>query len=120
MRREKKGPPLIRAALLLALLLGSLTLVVWRQSHALTVLRELEAVRRERAVEEARRSALSRRVEELESRGRVSAAARERLGMRVPTGSEIVILPLAEPAPATFASAPPAPVPVSAAARGEG
>lgn len=85
----------VRLALLLALLLGSLTLVVWRQSHALAVLRELETVRRERVVEEARRSALSRRVEQLESRTRVSAVARARFDMRLPSGDEIVILPLA-------------------------
>ena len=100
----RKGPPVIRMALLFALLLGSLTLVVWRQSHALAVLRELDAVRRERVVEEARRAALVRRVEQLESRARVSEAAGSRLGMRLPTGEEIVILPLGEPAPAALAS----------------
>jgi cell division protein FtsL len=93
----KARTPVVRMALLLALLLGSLTMVVWRQSHALAVLRELEAVRRERVVEEARRSALSRRVEQLESRTRVSAAARARFGMRLPSGDELVILPLAPP-----------------------
>ena len=90
----RKGPPVIRAALLLAALLGSLTLVVWRQSQALEMLRELDAVRQERVVEEARRASLARRVEQLESRARVASAARDRLGMRVPTGSELVILPL--------------------------
>lgn len=97
----------VRMALVLALLLGSLTMVVWRQSHALAVLRDLEAVRHERVVEEARRSALSRRVEELESRTRVSAVARTRFGMRLPSGDEIVILPLAPP-PAGLAASEPA------------
>ncbi len=92
----KKRIPVIRMALLFALVLGSLTLVVWRQSHALAVQRELESVRRERVVEEARRSTLVRRVELMESRTRVSAAARERFGMRLPSGDEIVILPLSE------------------------
>lgn len=94
-----KGTPLIRTALLFALLLGSLTLVVWRQSRALSELRELDAVKRDRVVEEARRSALVRRVEQLESRARVSEVARERFGMRLPSGREIVILPLHGPAP---------------------
>lgn len=94
----KRGTPMVKAALLFAFLLGSLTLVVWRQSHALGMLRELEAVRHERVVEEARRASLSRRVEQLESRGRVSRVARDRFGMRLPSGSEIVILPLREPA----------------------
>lgn len=108
-RTGRKGPPVIRAALLLAGLLGSLTLVVWRQSVALEMLRDLDAVRQERIVEEARRASLARRIEELESRGRVSAAARDRLGMRVPTGGELVILPLVEPSRATYAAAEPRP-----------
>jgi cell division protein FtsL len=111
--RVKRGIPVIRTALLFAALLGSLTLVVWRQSQALTVLRELDRVRSDRVVEEARRAALLRRVEHLESRSRVSELARTRFGMRLPTGDEIVILPLREPgiaepaAPPTVASGPP-------------
>ncbi len=101
----KRRIPVIRTALLFALLLSSLTLVVWRQSQALAVQRELESVRRERVVEEARRAALARRVELLESRTRVSAAARDRFGMRLPSGDEIVILPLSEPPPGVAVSA---------------
>jgi cell division protein FtsL len=101
----RRGPPVIRMALLMAGLLTSLTLVVWRQSEALEVLRAMEAVHQERIIEEARLSRLSRRVEELESRGRVSAAARDRLGMRVPTGSELVILPLTVPTYTALAAA---------------
>lgn len=93
----KKGTPVIRTALLFAVLLASLTLVVWRQSRALEVLRAMDEARRERVVEEARRSALLRRVEQLESRARVSELVRERFGMRLPEGDEIVILPLREP-----------------------
>jgi cell division protein FtsL len=100
----RKGPPLIRAGLLFLLLLGSLTMVVWRQSRALEMQRSLEVVRRDRVVEEARRSALMRQMEQLESRARVTAAAGSRLGMRIPTGDEIVILPLAEPPAPALAS----------------
>jgi cell division protein FtsL len=99
----KRGTPVIRTALLFAFLLGSLTLVVWRQSRALAVLREMEAVRHERVLEEARRSALHRRVEQLESRARVSEVARDRFGMRLPSGEEIVILPLRDPVPPALA-----------------
>jgi cell division protein FtsL len=102
----KKGAPLIRVGLLFVLLLGSLTLVVWRQSRALEMQRALESVRHERVVEESRRSALLRQVEQLESRGRITSAAASRFGMRLPSGSEIVILPLAEPAAPVLASAP--------------
>jgi cell division protein FtsL len=95
----RKGAPVIRGGLLFLLLLGSLTLVVWRQSRALEMQRSLELVRQERVVEESRRTALLRRVEQLESRTRVSQAAGARLGMRLPSGEELVILPLAAPAP---------------------
>lgn len=87
-------PGLLRVALAFAGLLASLSLVVWRQSRALETLRALEAVRQERAVAEAERSVLMQRTQVLESRSRVVAAAAERLGMHVPTGAEIVILPL--------------------------
>ena len=93
----RRGTPVIRTALLLAVLLASLTAVVWRQSRALEILRRLDETRRERVVAEARRSALLRRVEQLESRARVSEAARDRFGMRLPEGDEIVILPLLRP-----------------------
>jgi cell division protein FtsL len=115
----RKGPPVIRTALLFAALLGSLTLVVWRQSRALAELRELEGVRRERVLEEARRSALQRRLEQLESRARVSEAAHEQFGMRLPTGAEIVILPLREAVPALRASSPGPEEAASARGRGE-
>ncbi|HEY8469342.1 MAG TPA: cell division protein FtsL [Longimicrobiales bacterium] len=82
------------AALAFAAFLASLSLVVWRQSRTLEVLRALEAVRSERAVAEAERVELNRRRQMLESRSRVVKAAGERLGMRVPRGPEIVILPL--------------------------
>ena len=101
----KRGTPVIRTAMLFALLLASLTLTVWRQSRALEILRLTEDARGERVVEEARRSALLRHVDELRSRARVSELAQDRFGMRLPQGGEIVILPLQAP-PAGVAAAP--------------
>ena len=89
-----RSAPAVRLALLFAALLSSLTLVVWRQSEALEALRRLDVVKAERVVEEARRASLARRVDQLESRARVSEEARQRFGMRLPAGNEIVILPL--------------------------
>jgi len=86
-------PGLIRLALSFALLLASLGLVVWRQSRALEALRQLDAVRQERAMLETERSVLLGRIQRLESRGRIVAAA-SRLGLRIPAGGEIVVLPL--------------------------
>jgi cell division protein FtsL len=84
----------IRLALCFAALLGALTMVIWRQSQALETLRALDNLRDSRALAEAERSDLARKIEELESRAHVVAGARERLGMRVPAAAEIVILPL--------------------------
>jgi cell division protein FtsL len=87
----------IRLALSFALLLGALTMVIWRQSQAFETLRALDTLRDSRAVAEAERSDLLRKIEHLESRAMVVAAAHQRLGMRVPSASEIVILPLQAP-----------------------
>jgi cell division protein FtsL len=84
----------IRLALCFALLLGALAMVIWRQSQALETLRALDKLRDNRAVAEAERSDFNRKIEKLESRASVVAAAGARLGMRVPSASEIVILPL--------------------------
>lgn len=100
------GGRTVRLALVIAALLGSLSLVVWRQSRALETLRSVERVHRERAVLEAERTRLSRRISELESRSRVARLARERLSMRLPTSEELVILPV-EPLTGTTESSDP-------------
>jgi cell division protein FtsL len=83
----------IRLALAFALLLGSLTLVVWRQGRALEDLRALDHTRSARALAESERAGLLGRIEHLESRARIVGVATERLGMRIPlAGDEIVIL----------------------------
>ncbi len=86
----------LRLALAAAALLGSLSLVVWRQSRALELLRELDHTRTDRAIAEASRSDLNRRIEYLESRARVVTEAGAKLGLRVPSADEIVILPVSD------------------------
>lgn len=88
--RGQRG--VLRLALAWALLLLSLSWVVWRQSRVLDELRALDELRRQHAVLEARRAELLRRLETLESRGEVVDAARTELDMRIPTSTEIVIL----------------------------
>jgi|GEM_PF-793637 len=90
---------LLRMALAFVALLGSLTFVVWRQARAYELLRELDALRSARAIEEAERSELGRRIVYLESRARVVAAAETRLGMKVPNMSELVMFRLGESNP---------------------
>jgi len=82
----------IRTAVAFAALFAALTSVVWRQSRALEVMRDLDAVRQDRALAEAERSRLVHEAQRLESRPRVLAVAASRLDLRVPAASEIVIL----------------------------
>jgi cell division protein FtsL len=88
----------IRLALAFAALFAALTMVIYRQSRALEVLRAADELRGARVVAEAERAELMRRIQTLESRSRVVADARDRLGMHVPSANEIVILPLTRPA----------------------
>jgi cell division protein FtsL len=92
--RVKSHRGTIRLSLCFALLLGALTMVIWRQSQAFETLRALDELRDARALAEAERSDLLRKIERLESRAYVVEAAQFRLGMRVPNANEIVILPL--------------------------
>jgi C4-dicarboxylate-specific signal transduction histidine kinase len=87
-----RGNGAIRIGVACALLFASLSLVVWRQSRAFEELRGLDAARSARAVLQAERAELQREIQRLESRPRVVAAAGARLGLRVPTHSEMVIL----------------------------
>jgi cell division protein FtsL len=96
----------LRIALAFAALLASLSMVVWRQSRALSMLRELDALRSERAVKESERSRLSERIQHLESRSRILEVAGERWGMRVPGADEVWVLRLGPDTPAIRPAAP--------------
>ena len=94
-----RRPGWTRAVGWLLLILVSLLVVTWRQTRGLAMERELRDLEGERAVAEAEQVELVRRIEELRSRARVVRVARDRLGMHLPTESEIVFLPVdAEPA----------------------
>lgn len=88
----RRGTGAIRMGIACALLFGSLSLVVWRQSRALEELRSLDAARAERSLLQAERSELQRSIQRLESRTRIVAVAGERFGLRNPGGDEIVFL----------------------------
>lgn len=81
-----------RAAVTIALLLGSLGYVTWRQSRALETLAEWDELRRRTAVAKAQVVELEREIQVLTSRARVVPEARERLDMHTPDASELVIL----------------------------
>ncbi len=102
MATPRRTSGLLRFALACALLLLGLAAVVRRQSRGLELMRAVERARAARAVAEAERSELIRRIDWLQSRARVVEAGGRR-GMRQPSGLEIVILPETPPA----AAAPP-------------
>ncbi len=81
-----------KVALVIAVLLASLSLVAWRQSRALEALGGLDAVRKEMSLALAERAELNRRIQYLQSYGRVVRDARTRLGMHTPDAREQVLL----------------------------
>lgn len=87
-----RGQGTIRLALAFATLLASLTFVIWRQSRALELLRELDGARSARAVAESERAGLTGRVQVLEGRSRIRKVGESRLGLRVPTAEDLVTL----------------------------
>lgn len=88
--RRLAGTSLV--ALATAILLGSLSLVAWRQAQTLQSLEQLEELNREWDLGVAEKEELQRRIRFLESRGRVVPEAVERNGMKKAEAEEIVIL----------------------------
>jgi len=80
-----------RAALAMAALLASLSMVAWRQGRAFDVQQELEAVRGELSMARSEKVQLNRDIRVLSSRERIVRVARARLGLRPPTGQVRVI-----------------------------
>jgi hypothetical protein len=76
----------------LVFVLAILAWVVARQTSAVVSAGELDDLRNERSLLEARRAELLRRIREGESRA-VLVPRAESLGLRMPADSEIVILP---------------------------
>ena len=90
-------PRTLMLALGFALLLASLSAVIWRQSRALESQRAAEALRDEATLLEATKAQLAHRIQELESRERVVEVAAARLDMHIPSADEIVLLPASRP-----------------------
>lgn len=90
-------PTFLRVAAAVVTLLGSLSLVTWRQSRALETLARLDDLRRQTSLAEAERIELQRGIQVLESRVRIVPAARERLGMHLAATTEMVFLPELNP-----------------------
>jgi cell division protein FtsL len=91
-----------RLLLWLLVLLAALSAVTWRQTEGVARERALREVRSERAVVEAERMELERRIQSLTTRTRIVRVARDRLGMHLPSDGEIVLLPLASDSAGVF------------------
>lgn len=94
MKKRRGGEGTLRVALAFAAFLGSLSLVIWRQSRALEVLRSLDGARVERAAVESDRSRQAEQIQYLESRGRIADVAGSLWGMRVPSSDEEFVIML--------------------------
>ena len=82
-----------RGAAVFVVLLGALGMVTWRQSRVRESLASLDELHRQMSVAVAERVELEREILVLESRARVVPEARERLGMHIPEGVELITLP---------------------------
>lgn len=92
--RKRNGEGTLRVALAFAAFLGSLSLVIWRQSRAFEGLRKLDAARVARAAVESERSGQVERIQYLESRSRIADVVSDRWGMRVPSSDEEFVIML--------------------------
>ena len=92
-KRPRRLPTWLRATGWLVLILASLFIVTWRQTRGLELEAKLRELETQRELSEAERIEHVRQIETLRSRSRVVRVARERLGMRLAVGDEIVFLP---------------------------
>lgn len=81
-----KATPLHRMTLAVAVLLASLSLVVWRQGRAYDLQRELETVQDELELARTHQDELAAEETALLSRDRIVRVARELLGLQRPDG----------------------------------
>jgi cell division protein FtsL len=107
-RGSGKGRALLRALVLAAAVLSAFATVVWRQTRASERQREIRALDADVAVAEGEKTELMNRIQALQSRARITRVARERLGLHLPSDSEIVLLPLPADAAGDASSAVPA------------
>lgn len=89
-QRRRRGRSVVALAFLGFLLVT--TGVIWRRSFGIARARELRELDRWRVELEARRARLESDVRDAMSRARLAPVAEQRLGLRVPSDSQVVIL----------------------------
>lgn len=111
--RQARGRVWVAAGLVAFLALASL--VVWRRSVGIGTARQIRALDTRRVQLEGERAAIESDIRQAASRTRIGAVAEQRLGMRVPADTQVVILPRPAPGAGTgVAPVAPAPPPDSA------
>jgi cell division protein FtsL len=87
----------IRGRSIFGMLLGTFIIVtltvVWRRSIGISESREIQLLERKRSDLEGERARLESELRDLTSRQRLGPIVEQRLGMHVPAGREVVILP---------------------------
>lgn len=78
--------------LLVAFIIVTLT-VVWRRSIGFSEARDIQQLSRTKSDLEGERARLESQLRDLSSRQRLGPVVEQRLGMHVPVGREVVILP---------------------------
>lgn len=92
-RAKRKGRGRMLVALGLLVFLAVATAVVWRRSAGIAEARVLRDLDRRRAQLEAQRAQLERDVRAASSRAHLAPVAEQRLGMHVPSDTQVIILP---------------------------
>jgi len=73
--------------------------VIWRRSLGIANARELRALEERRTALEAEAAALEGAIRDASSRARLARIAEDRLGMRIPPESLVILLPRSERTP---------------------
>jgi hypothetical protein len=92
-----RGRTWVALALLGFVLIGAG--VIWRRAAGIGHARELRALEQQRMQLRAQRAQLESDIRELSSRGRLGSVVEQRLHMKVPHDTQVVILPRTERAP---------------------
>jgi cell division protein FtsL len=71
--------------------------VIWRRSVGISQARAIQSLESKRSEFEARRAALEGEIRDAMSRARLARIAEVRLGMRVPSDSQVITLPRLRP-----------------------
>jgi len=100
----RRRPSAVRGRTLVALALSGFVLVasgiIWRRGYGITRAAEIRDLDRRRMQLEADKATLERQIAEWSSRSHLGPIVEQRLHMRVPDDSQVVVIPAPSMAPA--------------------